>query len=209
MSPTPTSKGQEGFTLAALLVILTIIAMVIAYTVPEQWSMIMGRERDKQTIFLMKQYARAIRAWSAKNNAMPTSLDQITDARRPRFIRGTGKWACPITGKEDDWILVPPGAVEASATGTPGGGGNSNIPPNIRNYANTNATPTGTGAGPSTLRKEASPDDYVGPFIAVRPKAHGKSFIVFKGAEDYSEWVYTVQDLEMDIQNQIAAASMK
>src|SRR6187549_10681 len=106
MSPTRTFKGQEGFTLAALIVILTIIAMVIAFTVPEQWSMIMGRERDKQTIFLMKQYARAIRSWSQKNGGMPTSLDLILDARRPRMIRGTGKWACPLTGKEDDWILV-------------------------------------------------------------------------------------------------------
>ena len=29
---------EEGFTLAALIVILTIIAIVIAYTVPTQWS---------------------------------------------------------------------------------------------------------------------------------------------------------------------------
>ena len=53
------SPRSEGFTLAALIVILTIIAIIIAYTVPEQWSMIMKRERDRQTIFLMKQYARA------------------------------------------------------------------------------------------------------------------------------------------------------
>ena len=204
MSRTPTFKGQEGFTLAALLVLLTIIALVIAYTVPEQWSMVMGRERDKQTIFLMKQYARAIKAWNVKNNALPTSLDQLTDARRPRMIRGNGKWPCPITGKEDDWILVPPGAVQVTQ---------ATVPDNIRQYANTGAntagTGTGGGAGPSTLNKEASPDDYVGPFIAVRPKASGKSFIAFKGAEDYSEWVYTVQDLDLDIQAQTAALAAK
>jgi type II secretory pathway pseudopilin PulG len=210
MSRTPTFKWscglsarrQEGFTLAALLVLLTIIALVIAYTVPEQWSMVMGRERDKQTIFLMKQFARAIKAWNVKNNALPTSLDQLTDARRPRMIRGNGKWPCPITGKEDDWILVPPGAVQVTQ---------ATVPDNIRQYANTgaNAAGTGAGAGPSTLNKEASPADYVGPFIAVRPKASGKSFITFKGAEDYSEWVYTVQDLDLEIQAQAAALAAK
>jgi len=193
-----TLRSEQGFTLAALLVLLTIIALVVAYTVPEQWSMVLGRERDKQTIFLMKQYARAIKAWTGKNGGMPTSLDQISDARRPRFIRGNGKWVCPITGKEGDWILVPPGAVTAQQ---------ANVPDNIRRYANTSAN--NAAAGPSSLNKEASPVDYVGPFIAVRPKASGKSFIVFKGAADYSEWVYTVQDLDLDIQAQVAALSAK
>jgi len=191
-------SNQEGFTLAALIVILTIIAMVIAYTVPEQWSMIMGRERDRQTIFLMKQFARSIKEWSKKNGGAPTSLDQILEARRPRFIRGLDKPACPITGKTDDWILVPVNAVQ---------GGGANVPSNIANYANTGAS-TAT-PGPRKLIKEASPRDYVGPFIGVRPGAEGKSYIEFNGASDYSEWVYTTMDLDLEIQARVAAASAK
>ena len=202
MFRTWTFKGQEGFTLAALLVILTIIAMIIAFTVPEQWSMIMARDRDRQTIFLMKQYARAIRAWNAKNGGMPTSLDQLKDARRPRVLRGDGDWACPITGKEDDWILVPFGAVsgQGGAGGNPIPGGNPITPGGQQGVV---------PGQPSKLNKEASPDDYTGPFVGVRPKAKGKSFIEFNGATDYSEWVYTVQDLEMEIQRNVAAASAK
>jgi type II secretory pathway pseudopilin PulG len=188
--PLPTANrklptGQEGFTLAALLVLLTIIAIVIAYTVPEQWSMIMARERDRQTIFLMKQYARAIKAWSMKNGGMPTSLDQITEAKEPRVIRGGGKWLCPITGKEDDWILVPFNAIQN--------------PPQ----------PNQLQAQPSKLIKEASPREYVGPFVGVRPGATGKSFLEFNGAKDYSEWVYTVMDLEVDIAAENAADTAK
>ncbi len=178
-------SGQEGFTLAALLVILTIIAVVIAYTVPEQWSMIMARERDRQTIFLMKQYARSIKAWSMKNGGMPTSLDQITEAKEPRVIRGGGKWICPITGKEDDWILVPFTAIQN--------------PPQ----------PNQLQAQPSKLIKEASPREYTGPFVGVRPAATGKSFLEFNGATDYSEWVYTVMDLEVDIAAANAADTAK
>ena len=178
-------RAQEGFTLAALIVILTIIAMVVAYTVPEQWSMIMGRERDRQTIFLMKQFARAIKAWSTKNNGMPTSLDQILDARKPRVLRGIDKPVCPITGKADDWILVPQTA--------------------ITNLMNRNGQ---FQSEPSKLNKEGSPREYTGPFIGVRPAAEGKSYIEFNGASDYSEWVYTVMDLEVEINRTKMAATM-
>ena len=191
MFPTPTSRGQraagsgqEGFTLAAVLVLLTIIAVMVAYTVPEQWSMVMKREREKQTIFLMKQYARAIKAWSMKNGGMPTSLDQIVQAKSPRVIRGTGKWPCPLTGKEDDWILVPFGAIQ-----NPPGAGQT------------------TQQQPSKLNKQASPRDYVGPFVGVRPAAEGPSLITFNGATDYGEWVYTVLDLEVEIATKNAAGS--
>lgn len=190
-------RSEEGFTLAALLVILTIIAMVIAYTVPEQWSMVMGRERDRQTIFLMKQYARAIKAFQMKNGGLPASLDVLREARQPRMIRG-GKWPCPINGKEDGWILVPPTAVQ-------GGGGT--VPNDIAKYANTGVT-TAAG-GTSTLIKEASPPDYTGQFVAVRPKASGKSYIAFKGVEDYGEWVYTIQDLDQEIAQKNAAATAR
>jgi type II secretory pathway pseudopilin PulG len=180
-------RAQEGFTLAALLVILTIIAMVIAYTVPEQWSLIMGRERDRQTIFLMKQFARAIKSWSTKNNAQPTSLDQILDARRPRFIRGVDKPICPLTGKADDWILVPYTAISNQTAGANGQ----------------------LQTQPSKLNKEASPREYTGPFVGVRPAAAGKSYIEFNGASDYSEWVYTILDLEVDIAAKNASAMAK
>ena len=194
MFRTPTSRGQraegrgrkseEGFTLAAVLVILTLIAVIVAYTVPEQWSMVMKREREKQTIFLMKQYARAIKAWSMKNGGMPTSLDQIVQAKSPRVIRGTGKWPCPLTGKEDDWILVPFGAIQ-----NPPQGGQQ------------------LQSAGSKLNKQASPRDYVGPFVGVRPAAEGPSFIALNGAADYGEWVYTVLDLELEISMKNAADS--
>ena len=98
---TRTSSAESGFTLAGLIVILTIIAVFIAYTVPEQWSKIMQRERERQTIFVMKQYARTIHEWQAKHGGgFPTSMDQIKEARLPRMVRGPkGELLDPLTGK--------------------------------------------------------------------------------------------------------------
>lgn len=211
MFPTQSSDSptrEEGFTLAALIVILTVIAIVIAYTVPTQWSLVMKRERDRQTIFLMKQYARAIMAFQKKhNNTLPVSLEQIQKAREPRLIRGGGAWPLPITGDEEGWILVPPGAVmPEGAPGTNpaggvnlGGGRSPVIGGNPANRPRPRDGAQGQQQGPSKLNKELSPKDYVGPFVGVRPNATGPSFIALNGAEDYSEWVYTVQDLAMEI----------
>lgn len=184
-------RFQRGFTLAGLLVVLTIMMVFIAYTVPRQWSKVMQRERERQTIFVMKQYARAIREFSSKHGgAPPASLDQLKEARLPRVIRGPkGEYADPLTGKID-WILVPPTAVAVGgATGgaTLGGPGAT--------------TTTGTQGPQFTFNKDASPKDYVGPFVGVRPPISGPSMVKFKDAETYDQWVYTTLDLKVDTDN--------
>ena len=219
-SPSPSSPppaayrlppaGQEGFTLAALIVILTIISVIIAMTVPEQWSMIMQRERDYQTIFAMKQAARAIRSWQRKNSALPTSLDQLKEAKQPRMLRMRGdEFPMPLTGNEKDWILVPLGALEAQQPVMPQAPQNRPNPQNPANPQNPQNPQQPGLTPPSKLNKAASPKDYVGPFVGVRPNKEGKSFIALNGAEDYSEWVYTTQDLENEIQMRIAAINIK
>jgi type II secretory pathway pseudopilin PulG len=208
LRPAPCAPPPEaGFTLAALIVILTIMAMIIAYTVPTQWSLVMRRERERQTIFLMKQFARGIENWERKHQGLPVSLEQLQEARSPRMLRNDGKWALPLTGKEDDWIMVPPNAIEAAGGGgvvNPGPGGGQ------RGVGVGQPQPQpGTLAPPSKLNPEASPKDYVGPFVAVRPNAKGKALIEFNGTEDYSEWVYTLQDLKNERMMQQMALSAK
>ncbi len=221
MSRTPTSErrgaaprpalspAQEGFTLAALIVILTIMAMFIAYTVPDQWSMIMKRERDRQTIFLMKQYARAIYRWQGKHNqTAPVSLEQLQEAKKPRLLRGNGKWPMPLTGKEEDWILVPPQALVQNIT--PATGGQQLTGPDGRPVPQ-QPQPTMPGQQQPAMRlnKDLSPPDYKGPFVAVRPNATGQSFIALNGMENYEEWVYTLQDLTKDIEARRAALTAR
>lgn len=203
---TSSSRTEEGFTLAALIVLLTIISIVIAYTVPTQWSMVMKRERDRQTIFIMKQFARGILSWQAKhNNTAPVSLEQMQEARKPLMLRNGGKWPCPLTGSEDDWILVPEAAVAGGQV--PGGttGGNTGPILGLGGRTDTAAPQPPQPGQPSKLNKDLSPADYVGPFVGVRPNASGKSFIALNGIEDYSEWVYTVQDLRNEITARQAA----
>src|SRR5438477_13206145 len=100
-------RGERGFTLAALLVLLTVVMVFVAYTVPTHWSGLMQRERERQTIYAMQQYARAIREFNKKHGSYPVSIDQIKQARLPRFIRSPkGEYVDPLTGAVD-WLIVP------------------------------------------------------------------------------------------------------
>ncbi len=179
------ARGERGFTLAGVLVALTIISVFVAYTVPHQWSIAIKRDRERQTIFIMKQYARAIDAFQTVHKALPVSLDQLKEARSPRLLRGVkAEWADPLTGKVD-WVLVPP---QQMAQGTP-----QPLPGQPR-IGGPLGEPT-----PVANQKPNSPKDYKGPFAGVRPPISGKSYIVLNGADDYENWMYNLNDLQAEI----------
>src|SRR5947209_19762614 len=77
----PGKSRESGFTLAGVIVIMTIMMIVVAYTVPRMWSTVMKRERERQTIYVMQQYAKAIAEFQDKTKAYPTSPQQLKDAR--------------------------------------------------------------------------------------------------------------------------------
>ena len=211
MCRTPNSKhrsGESGFTLAGLVVIMTIIAVVIAYTVPRQWSIATARDRDQQTLFAMKQYARAIQAFQAKNKTQPVSLDQLKQARNPRFLRGSGELIDPLTGKVD-WIPIPMTNQIAQQAQQPGGtttvGG---IIPNQRNQV----VPVMPPVTPQPVAQTSSagqPGGFAGPIMGVRPNKTGTSYLVVNGSDSYDQWSYTTVDLQNEIAQRRNAIMIK
>lgn len=185
-----TTSSDAGFTLAALIVIMTIIAIIVAYTVPEQWSMVMARERDRQAIFIMKQYARAIMTWQQRHGGLPTSLDQLKDAKNPRLVRGDGEWEDPLTGQVD-WQLIPVTAMQPGAQP-----GQQGFVPGLNRQSGVNRPVDQPG---SSANQGNNPQNQTGPFVGVRPGKKGKSFLALNGAENYEDWSYTIQDLQNEI----------
>jgi type II secretory pathway pseudopilin PulG len=175
-------QSERGFTLAALIVILTVLAIFAAFTIPRMWSGVLQRDREQQTIFVMKQYARAIYDYQ-KKHGLPTSLDQLKEARLPRYIRGPkSELVDPLTGKMD-WVLVPPGTTSNQPGLTPS-----------TSSSGTTTSPTMAGPGLSGSNGKA-----IGPFIGVRPPLSGKSMIEFNGQDTYDKWLYTMTDVQNEI----------
>jgi type II secretory pathway pseudopilin PulG len=195
-----TRSGQSGFSLASLLVILTIMAVFLAYTVPRMWSDVMRRQRERQTIFAMKQYARAILEYQKSHaNTAPTQLTQLKDAKRPRVLRGQGDMVDPLSGR-NDWILVPFGAITPGSTapGTPPVNPAPLIPPPGTSGTTGTTGTTGTDSGSAT-GQAANASNSVGPFIGVRPGVSGESLIALNDQNHYEQWMYTVNDLQKEV----------
>jgi type II secretory pathway pseudopilin PulG len=194
--------SERGFTLAGLIVIMTIMAMVLAYTVPRMWSDMMNRERELQTIFVIKQYARAIEEFQRKRGALPVSIEQLKEQNRPRVVRQL--WADPLTGKMD-WVLIAPGAPGAPVT--PGATSiYSNPSPQNPNWGQKPPSPDGPPAnqpGGGTAGTPVPPGTTVGAFVGVRPGKTGKSMISFRGQNRFEAWTYTLTELAAD--GQLAA----
>jgi type II secretory pathway pseudopilin PulG len=204
---------ESGFTLAGLIVIMTIMMIFVAYTVPRMWSTAMKREREQETVYAMQQYAKAIVLFREKNKTYPTSPQQLKDARLPRMIRGVkGEYPDPLTG-EVDWLVIPQsasGSLPAHNNGInpngPAGGAPPPPPPPVTGTPSTTDTsgtnPPGTPSLPGIPIK-----DYAGgPFIGVRPPTKGKAFISLFDATSYETWLYTTIDYdnEMALRRQAA-----
>jgi type II secretory pathway pseudopilin PulG len=210
-SSRPGNDSEAGFTLAGVLVIITVLMVFLAYTIPKQWSEVMRRERELQTIYAMRQYARACYEFQKKHNVWPVSIDQLKDARLPRFLRGGPKQEMvdPLTGQYD-WLIIP-----ASAAGGMGGNG-TNGTGGVPN-GTTGGTSTGGNGGVGFGRGDGTTStsgtngtqtlpgipikDYAGgPFIGVRPPKTGDAIIEFRGAKAYEQWAFTAMDLDLEIQ---------
>jgi type II secretory pathway pseudopilin PulG len=224
--------SQRGFTLAGVIVIMTIMLIFVAYTVPRMWSAVMQRERDRQTIFIMRQYARAIYYFHKKNSAYPVSMQQLVEARQPRYLRGMNAkegYLDPLTGQVD-WLMIPQSAagLQGSSPGTGSGGApvpgvegrNTPLPlgGGTAGTPNSGGTPSGgsTMTGPATGQAPAPTipgipmKDYAGgPFIGVRPNKSGQSMLGLNGQTQYEQWVFTEIDLKREIDARAAGYAMQ
>jgi type II secretory pathway pseudopilin PulG len=107
--------------MAALLVVMSVIAIVLGTTLPV-FSTMAQRERETELIFRGQQYARAVMLFQRKyGNALPPNLDVLLNER---FLRK--QYKDPIT--KDDFQLIGPGSPELALAATaapvqPGGRG--------------------------------------------------------------------------------------
>ena len=175
------------------MIIMSVMMIFVAFTVPRQWSIVMQRDREQQTLFTMKQYAKAIEEFRRKHNGIyPVSMQQLVEARSPRFLR-CPKDGCidPLTG-QIDWYVIPQSQAPA-----PGGGA---APPGVaQNPQAQNPQQQGTTATTGMAPAGIPIKDYAGgPFVGIRPNKSGSSLILVNGADHYEQWSYTALDYQQE-----------
>jgi type II secretory pathway pseudopilin PulG len=117
------SADQAGYAMAALLVGMSVMAVMMAAALPV-WNHAARREKEAELVWRGEQYRRAIMLFQRKYaNSFPPSVDLLVEQK---FLRK--KYKDPITN--EDFLLIPvgggmPGQVSPNTPGAPGqaGGG--------------------------------------------------------------------------------------
>jgi type II secretory pathway pseudopilin PulG len=96
------SSPQQGYLLLILGLFVTLLAFATLATAPRVVQQIQ-RDREEEMIHRGAQYARAIRKFVKKNGVYPTSLEQLEDTNRVRYLRRRYKDPFAPDGK---WRLL-------------------------------------------------------------------------------------------------------
>jgi type II secretory pathway pseudopilin PulG len=206
-------RSEGGYSLVALLAVMTILALFAMAVAPslQQQSQ---RDKEKEAIYRGEQVAEAIREYykyrAAVNNirgdaALPTSMDQLVQGvpipggSKTRQILRASAARDPLS-LEGEWRLIHPRSEELTdfqqAVMTYVG---SAVPqPRDREILNLQqvAAPqiisvlnTGTTSRPTA--SSSSSDDSSGPFVGVASRSKRSSVLTFYGIESHDQWIFT------------------
>jgi type II secretory pathway pseudopilin PulG len=167
-----TRPREGGYAMAALLVSLSVMAVLMGAMLPV-WSQMAQREKEEELIFRGQQYARAIGLFQRKfANTAPPSIDLLVEQR---FLRK--KYKDPITNDDFQPLFVnqapqtvgsPSGSLRPGETGT-------------SNRAVMSPTPAIQGStGPGAP----------GGIIGVTSKSKETSIKIYNGRTKYNEWSF-------------------
>jgi type II secretory pathway pseudopilin PulG len=164
-------EGQRGFTLAAVVILMAVMAVFLGVAV-QTVSFQQQREKEEELIFRGNQIVEGIRIFRARFGRFPLSLDELFKAK-PRCMRK--HWLDPITGK-DDWAPVFLGQEGTSLTG----GAVKGLP---------EPTPVPTPQSTSSFGSEAGRQAR-GPIVGVHSPSCDKSIKLVDGRDRYCDWKF-------------------
>jgi type II secretory pathway pseudopilin PulG len=172
------TRGQQGYAMAALLVALSIMAVMMTVAMPV-WHQMTQREREAELIFRGQQYARAIGLFQRRSGpgVLPPNLDVLVDQH---FLRK--KFKDPVTGKDFD--LLRPTSPNVTETGGRGPGGRSS-----------SQLSGSQGTGTVGSSSAAVVGGAAGGIMGVASKSTAESIRIYNGRTHYNEWqfVYVAQ----------------
>ena len=176
-------KRNRGYTLVALMIGLTVMAILIAAVLPMA-SAESQRDKEAELIFRGLQYAEGIRNFRRRYGRYPNTLKEMFEMR-PRTLRKL--WKDPMTNS-DKWGLITTAGAPVTLTGgaVPPGSGPAPTPaptPTVSPFS----TPSMAGGNPG--------DQPPGPIMGVYSTSKKKGYRQFSGRENYNEWQFTEQTL--------------
>jgi type II secretory pathway pseudopilin PulG len=175
-------QGQHGYAMAALLVGMSVAAVLMTAVMPT-WRQMARREDEAELIFRGQQYVRAIALFQQRSGpgVLPPNVDVLVSGR---FLRK--KYKDPVTNQDFD-LLSP-----TTAAGTPGaptgapGPGTAPQQPQGRGFQASGSV-IGAQAG---AQAGTQPGGRGGGIIGVASKSKEASIRIYNGRTRYNEWQF-------------------
>ena len=183
--------GQQGFAMAALLVVLAVMSLMLSMALPV-WHHAARREREAELIFRGEQYARAIMLYQRQTpGAYPPDVETLVEGR---FLRRA--YRDPMTADGEFRLVLQSELAALSGPGAAGRGGDDESP----EQADAPLRRLGGGAGerpgfmqgarPFGGRDRNAPGGVDGNIVGVVSRSEETSIALYKGRSKYSEWVF-------------------
>jgi len=209
----PIDHSQGGYTLVALLALMTLLAlfaMAVAPSIQQQTE----REKEKEAIFRGEQVADAIRDYYRYRNrlngvigdqALPTSMDQLLEglpipggsktrqilrasaARDPLSLEGEWRFIHPRSEPLIDFqqaVMAYAGTVVPTPKDPQMIQLQQFAVPAITSVLNTGTTSKSTSSS-------SAGDDSSGPFVGVASRSRRDSVLTYYGIESHDGWIFT------------------
>lgn len=200
-------RREEGYTLVALLALMTILALFAAAAAPSIRQQA-KREREVEAIYRGEQVAAAIRLYysyrqtmsAAGDNGLPTSMDQLLEGiprgtKKVQILRPSA--AHDPLSESGEWRLIRPRSSELADfqrsvilfAGNVRPVSNDRQLQELERFTAPAVMPTLglTSTGPSSSGVDSS----TGPFIGAASRSRQDSVIQYYGIDRHDGWIFT------------------
>ena len=182
--------GDQGFAMAALLVVLGIMSLLLSMALPV-WHHSARREREAELIFRGEQYARAIMLYQRQTpGAYPPDVDTLVEGR---FLRRA--YRDPMTADGEFRLILQSELSEFGGAGEAGaaaGGAPGEEEDGLRRADGDAGDRPGflQGVRPFANRDEREPGGVDGNIAGVVSRSEESSIALYNGQSKYSDWVF-------------------
>jgi type II secretory pathway pseudopilin PulG len=192
-----TREPQRGYALLLVLFVMTLMLLAAMAASPVLYTQIQ-REKEQETIWRGKQYARAVKLFYRKNGRFPSSLEDLYKPKlNVRFLRQP--YTDPLNAKDGSWRIIYVG---------PGGqliGSRKRNRGSLQMPAAGGITPPGTPpaqppskdvkdstgqTGDSSGTSDNQGPVFGGSIIGVGSKVNKPSIIVYEDGRKYIDWEF-------------------
>jgi len=207
LHPSRSCQNEGGYTLVALLALMTILALFAAAAAPSLQQQA-RREREKEAIFRGEQVAEAIRLYYSYkvskgitgDPGLPSSIDDLREGlsvntKKVQILRGSA--ARDPLSESGEWQMIRPRSNELADFQRSLMSFAQNLKPDTRDpqlklvepvmappvLPNPSGTPTSSSS--SNSRKSS------GPFIGVSSEDKTKSVLFYYGIDHHDGWIFT------------------